>query len=77
MKPIIVALLLLASFDDRTRDDWLRLAIEMEQSHKLDQADRRYLRLMIQLMDMNRDVKPTLGQQKEIIEIKRKLDDLD
>ena len=77
MKPIIVALILLASFDDRTRDDWLRLAIEMEQSPKLDQADRRYLRLMIQLMEMNRDVKPTLGQQKEIIEIKRKLDDLD
>jgi hypothetical protein len=67
----------LASFDDRTRDDWFRLAVEMEQSHKLDQANRRYLRLMIQLMEMNRDVKPTLGQQKEIIEIKRKLDDLD
>jgi hypothetical protein len=77
MKPIIVALLLLASFDDRTREDWFRLVVEMEQSHKLDQADRRYLRLMIQLMEMNRDVKPTLGQQKEIIEIKRKLDDLD
>jgi hypothetical protein len=77
MKPIIVALLLLASFDDRTREDWFRLVVEMEQSHKLDQADRRYLRLMIQLMDINRDVKPTLGQQKEMIEIKRKLDELD
>jgi hypothetical protein len=77
MRPIIVAILLLASFDDRTPDDWFRLVVEMEQSHKLDQADRRYLRLMIQLMEMNRDVKPSLGQQKEIIEIKRKLDDLD
>src|SRR5262245_54914161 len=28
MKPIIVALLLLASFDDRTRDDWFRLVVE-------------------------------------------------
>jgi hypothetical protein len=77
MKPIIVALLLLASFDYRTPDDWFGLVIEMEQSHKLDQADRRYLRLMIQLIDINRDAKPTLGQQKEIIEIKRKLDELD
>ena len=77
MKLIIVALLLLASFDDRTREDWLRLVVEMEQSNKLDQTDRRYLRLMIQLMEMNRDVKPTLGQHKEIIEIKRKLDELD
>jgi len=28
-------------------------------------------------MEMNRDVKPTLGHQKEIIEIRRKVDELD
>jgi hypothetical protein len=69
MKPII-------SLDERTPIDWFKLVVGMErEAYKLDQADRRYIRLMISMMEMG--VEPTLGHRKQIIEIKRKLDDLD
>jgi hypothetical protein len=69
MKPI-------TSLDERTPTDWFKVVVEMEQeAHKLDQADRRYIRLMISMMEMG--VEPTVGHRKQIIEIKRKLDNLD
>jgi hypothetical protein len=69
MKPI-------TSLDERTPTDWFEVVVKMEQeAHKLDPEDRRYIRLMIIMMEMGTE--PTLGHRKQIIEIKRKLDDLD
>jgi hypothetical protein len=74
MKPIIVALLLLASFDDRTPNEWLRLVTELQQQEqKLDKTDQAFLNQMVNWLTMDRE--PTLSQQKLIIDIKLKVDD--
>jgi hypothetical protein len=76
MKPVIVAVLLLASIDQRTPDDWFRMVIELQQqAHKLDPSDKAFLKYMINVISLGSFVEPSLTEQKTLFEIKRKLDD--
>jgi hypothetical protein len=76
MKPVIVALLLLASIDQRTPDDWFRMVIELQQqAHKLDLSDKAFLKYMINVISLGSFVEPSLTERKTLFEIKRKLDD--
>jgi hypothetical protein len=75
MKPIIVALLLLASFEDRTRDDWCKLVNQLQQQeHKLDRKDRRFLQFMVQWLSLIH-IEPTMAQRALLFDIKRKVED--
>jgi hypothetical protein len=74
MKYTLAGLIILAAA--ATADDWFRIVIECEQqAHQLDQADRRFLRMMInQLTAHDEAVYPSSMQQRWLLDIKRRLD---
>jgi hypothetical protein len=76
MKPIIVALLLFASFEDRTRDDWVKLVTELQkQDHKLNRKDRRFLGFMAKWLSLSEYSEPTMGQRALLFDIKRRVEE--
>jgi hypothetical protein len=74
MLAALIAVAVLASFD-RQSDDWLALAIELqEQADRLDRTDRRFIARMVNTLALDNAPDPTPAQQRWLLDIKRRLD---